>query len=132
MPIDVTRDSVGLKQALGELLEESYAFSRVRRTLDRSSDESRERQIARLPGRSLSPGYYKLAEYIFWLEERIKAGIRFDRLDAFEMEGLTMLLRARGDFEYNHPTCACGAHQDSRFELQCHACGIEFQKRSVA
>jgi hypothetical protein len=132
MTIDVARDYEGLSQALTEVLEEDFAFACVRRAFERSQGEDRMHVLNGLPPRTLSPGYYKLASYILWLEERIKAGARFERMAAWELDGLVALERARAKFEYDHPTCACGAHQQSRFESKCHACGLDFVKKGVA
>ena len=132
MTIDVARDMDGLQQALSEVIEEDFAFSRVRRVFDLSGDDDRDRLLRSLPPRTLSPGYYKYASYIVWLDERIKAGMQFRRLADCEMEGLVALTRARGKFDYDHPSCACGAHQENRFCTKCHSCGIEFRKRDAA
>ncbi len=128
MAIDVARDQAGVEMALRELCEEDFAFSRVRRNFEQSDGENRDHILSSLPNRLLSPGYYKWASYVRWLDERIKAGMHFARLTDAEMEGLVALARARGGFEYAHPTCACGAYQETRFATKCHACGLEFHR----
>jgi hypothetical protein len=132
MTIDVTRDMEGLQTALGEVLEQDFAFSRVRRVFDHSEGMDREHVLRSLPERTLSPGYYKWAEYIVWLEERLNAGMPVQRMDNCEVEGLVALERARKRWGYDHPTCACGAHQESRFSQKCHSCGLEFRKQGAA
>ena len=132
MAIDVTRDVEGMVQALGELLEEEFAFQRVRRVLDQAADDDRDHAMRSLPARALSPGYYRWAAYLLWLETRLDAGIRFDRLDVAEMDGLVALKRARNEWNSKHPACACGARQEGRFSQRCHECGIEFRRREVA
>ena len=129
MAIDVTRDLEGLLQALGEVLEQDFAFARVRRSFEQSGDEDRDHVLQSLPPRTLSPGFYKWAEYIVWLDERLKAGMIVTRMASSEVEGLVTLDRARRKWEYDHPACACGAHQESRFSQKCHSCGLEFRKQ---
>lgn len=131
MSIDVTRDSEGLLQALGELLEEEFAFSRVRHQFEEAGDYDREHILEGLPPRTLSPGYYRWGAYVIWLDARI-ASLAFTRLDMREVDGLVALQRARAEWESKHPKCACGAHQDSRFASCCHACGLEFRQKGAA
>lgn len=129
--IDVARDHENVVQALVEILEEEFAFSRVRRVLDNSEEGDRGRIVESLPPRTLSPGYYRWASYLFWLEARRGAGIEFEQIDGREMDGLVAVKRARAQWEAQHPACPCGARQDTRFETKCRACGLEFAKRSV-
>jgi len=127
--IDVTRDQEGLIQAVQELLEEEFAFSRVRRIFDAAEGEEREHALRSLPPRLLSPGYYRWAAYLLWLEQRTEF---LSRLDAAEMEGLVAVKRARGQWESQHPACPCGARQESRFQSHCMSCGLTFHKREAA
>jgi hypothetical protein len=132
MAIDVTRDLEGLGQALDEVLNQDFAFSRVRRSFEESEGADRDHVLASLPPRTLSPGYYRWADYIVWLAERLKDGITVRYMDMCEVEGLVALDRARLRFDCDHPTCACGAHQESRFSQKCHSCGLEFRKHGAA
>jgi len=82
-----------------------------------------------LPERKLSPGFYRLGEYLLWLEQNIRATVPFESMAAFEAQGLCVLSRARNDFESNHPPCGrCGELQDGRFALMCWSCGLEFKR----
>lgn len=129
---DVTRDQDGLAIALGELLEESFARSRVGGQY--ADAYTRDRIAASLPQRTLSPGYYRMAEHFFWLERRVKAHALaasnlVTQFFAFEMEGLVLADAAHDEFSSKHPKCSgCGAHQDSRFASECHACRASFRR----
>lgn len=130
--IDVTRDAEGLRQALSELLEESFARARVTRSLDDSSEECAERIYRSLPPLTLSPGYYKRAQYLLMLEKLKEAGLLSSGFTLSESEGLIALAEARSAFERNHPPCGvCSAFQDSQFETSCRKCGTQFMKRSA-
>lgn len=130
MVIDVTRDREGLEQAILGLLEEGFAFSRVRSSLCDAAEDTFDRLMNSIPPRTLSPGYYKLGEYLLWLESILRASVSPKDFASFEAEGLVLISRARRTFESNHPACgACGAHQDSAFATQCHNCGVEFGKK---
>lgn len=129
---DVARDAEGLKQAIEGLLEEGFAYSRIALPLESSDDEGRDRLLRTLPERNLSEGYYKLGQYLLWLEQHLRsASIDLDKGEALEVDGLCVLSAARREFEHKHPPCGgCGALQDTRFVGSCHACGIEFRKRA--
>lgn len=130
--IDIARDCEGIEQAIGHLLEEGFAFARVRSSIDSAEEDNQDRMIGSLPVRELSPGYYKLGEYLLWLDDVIqtKAAVVGVGMKAFEVEGLRALRVARNEFERRHPQCSsCGARQDSQFAPQCYECGVEFRKR---
>jgi hypothetical protein len=132
MSIDVTRDAEGLRQAITELLEQGFAQGRVARSLDDSDDDGRERIFGSLPPLTLSPGYYKRAEYLLWLEKCKKSGLASGDFSLAEADGLMAVAEARAEFERNHPPCGvCGALQDSPFAPSCHKCGTEFARRSA-
>lgn len=129
MSIDVTRDLEGIQQAIADLLEEAFVWSRVAPSMDGAAEGTRERMMGTLPPRKLSPGYYRIAQYLLWLEERIRVCVPVSWLPAADADGLCVLARARAQFENNHPTCSvCGAPQDSRFATSCHQCGAEFKR----
>jgi hypothetical protein len=127
--LDTTRDFEGVAMAMDELLEEEFVRGRVAPSLSHC-DEDTERRIAdTLPPRTLSPGYYKLAQYCFWLRDRLTAGTVSRRCLAFEAEGIAVAERVKSEFLVRHPKCsACGALQDSRFSQSCHACHAKFTK----
>lgn len=132
MEVDVTRDAAGLVKAVSELLERGYAASRISRSLDSSDESCGERMFGSLPQLTLSPGYYKRAEYLLWLEKCRKNGLSESALSLAEAEGLMAVAQARGEFERNHPPCGvCGALQETTFATSCCKCGIEFMKRSA-
>jgi hypothetical protein len=132
MTIDVMSDAEGLRQALSELLEQGFARSRVTRSLDDSDENGRERIFGSLPALTLSPGYYKQAESLLWLEKAKKTGLTGEPFTMAEADGLVAVAEARAEFERNHPPCGiCGALQDSAFSTSCHKCGTEFMRRSA-
>jgi hypothetical protein len=133
MAIDITRDGEGLRQALSELLEHSFASSRVARSLLDADEGSQERMFGSLPQLTLSPGYYKRAEFLLWLEKQKEIGVVAAPWAHSEAVGLMAVKEARSIFERNHPPCGiCSALQDSPFALSCCACGTEFQLRRTA
>ena len=125
--IDPTRDLTNLQTAIEGLLEEEFAFSRVRRSLERAEEGDREHIFESLPERVLSPAYYMWAEYLVWLEARMEIA-RWEKLQVCEAEGLMTMGRARSRFEHNHPECACGARLESRFVPSCPSCGLELRR----
>jgi hypothetical protein len=132
MSIDVTRDADGLRQALGEMLERGFAQSRVSRSLDDSDESGGERIFGSLPPLTLSPGYYKRAEYLLWLEKCKNGGLleEMGGLTMAEADGLLAVADARAEFERNHPPCGvCGALQESPFATSCCKCNTQFARR---
>ena len=130
MAIDITRDAEGLRMALSELLEESFARARVTRSLDSSDEGSTDRIYRSLPPLTLSPGYYRRAQYLLLLEKLKESGLIGVAFSLSESEGLIALAEARAAFERNHPPCGvCSAYQDSPFETSCYKCGTQFMKR---
>ena len=132
MPIDITRDAKGLLQALTELLEQGFARARVTRSLDDSTEDGADRIFQSLPPLTLSPGYYKRAEYLLMLEKMKAAGLLTAEFTLGESDGLIAVAEARTNFERNHPPCGiCSAFQDSPFATSCNKCGTEFMRRSA-
>lgn len=129
---DPGRDREGLKQALIQLMEESWAFRRVESRLDSASDATREKLLLDLPERALSPAYYLLGDYLIWLASCLEAvGASLPDATAFEANGLAILGGARNKFESDHPPCwSCGERQESKLDLQCWNCGAEFKRKS--
>jgi hypothetical protein len=118
-----------LQQALLDLFEEGFCWQREAPR----GKEVDAAELARIEGtlapRLLSPGYYKLAEYLLWLEARLKVGVPIAAMTTVEADGLCAVARARNEWERGHPTCAkCGERQDTRFALMCWSCGCEFAK----
>lgn len=129
--IDVVRDVEGVRMALEEIFEEDYARSRIEREIEGADADTRRRMQARLPRRTLSPGYYAFAEHVLRLERLQKAGIQFraDSMPGYECDALLAVGRARTAFECRHPKCAsCGANQQNCFGVKCHACGANFER----
>jgi hypothetical protein len=132
MKVDTARDGEGLRQAIGELLERGFAESRVTRSLDDAEDGCAELMFGSLPPLTLSPGYYKRAEYLLWLDEQKKVGVLNSNWTLSEADGLAAVARARNEYERNHPPCGvCGKLQESPFATSCCGCGIDFLKRSA-
>jgi hypothetical protein len=133
MSIDVTRDQAGLRTAVREMLERSFAESRVRRSMFDAGDEGAERIYGSLPPLTLSPGYYRRAEFLLWLEKRKEQGLVAAPWLLAESDGLVAVAEARGEFERLHPSCGvCGALQESQFATSCCGCGTQFARRSAA
>ena len=132
MGIDVRYDAVGLSQALSELLEQGFAQARVTRSLDDSDDDGKDRICGSLPQLTLSPIYYKRAQYLLWLEKCKSTGLAQGDFTMDEADGLITVAEARSQFERNHPPCGvCSALQDSPFATSCHKCGAEFVRRNA-
>jgi hypothetical protein len=134
MAIDVWKDSEGVRMALEEIFEEDFARGRLRRELAQADDDTAARMESRLPKRTLACGYYRYADYLLQLDAEHRAGIPYSRgdLSAMEAEGLVALDRARGAFESHHPACsACGARQQNKFGVECHACGAKFHRKKA-
>ena len=132
MPIDATRDAEGLVKAVSELLERGYATAWISRSFDSSDESGSERMFGSLPQLTLSPGYYKRAEYLLWLEKCKSNGLAESEFTLAEAEGLMAVAQARATFERNHPPCGvCGALQETMFAMSCCKCGVEFMKRSA-
>jgi hypothetical protein len=132
MAIDVTRDMDGLRKALSEMLERGFAQSRMSRSLDDSDEGGRERMFGSLPPLTLSPGYYKRAEYLLWLEKCKDGGLldQMGGLTMAEADGLLAVAEARNEFERNHPPCGvCGARQETPFATSCCKYNTEFVRR---
>ncbi len=132
--IDVVRDSEGVRKAIEELLEEDLARSRLEAQLGsgrRVDPRTKERMLAQVPRRTLSPGYYRWAERMLALEAERKAGVPMDpRMPAYEAEGLLAAERARNAFNSEHPACGgCGTRQPNRFGVECAHCGAKFARK---
>lgn len=130
--IDVVRDTEGVRQALDELFEEDFVRARVDRESAGANAETKERMSWQIPKRTISPGYYAFAEYLFSIDNQRRAGLVFavSDLTAFEVQGLVALDRARGEFERRHPACGgCGIRQENRFSFECSGCGVKFRRK---
>lgn len=132
MRFDPARDTKGLAIAIREILEEDFARGEIERQAEQASAATRARLLAQIPPRTLSPGYYRFADHLLWIEGEHRAGIILAarELAAVEAIGLRTLIRARSDFEYAHPACGgCGVRQRHRFCVECSACGIKFRRK---
>ena len=132
MNFDPARDQKGIELALREIFERELARTQIDREAVGANPETRARMELQIPQRTLSPGYYRIADHLLRLEAERKAGIGFSagELAAFEAAGLVTLERARGDFGFDHPTCStCGARQRNRFGQECPACGAKFRRK---
>ncbi|QNI34537.1 hypothetical protein H7849_11940 [Alloacidobacterium dinghuense] len=130
--IDVARDAEGVRKALEEIFEEDFVRARIDRESAGATPETKERMQRQIPRRTLSPGYYRVAEYLLAIDAERRAGIVFSLRDlcCWEVDGLVALDRARGAYESRHPACsACGARQDTRFNRECSNCGVKFRTR---
>jgi hypothetical protein len=123
---DPRKDADGIEAAILELLEESYAHSRTARV---PSETTREHMMAGRPPRKLSPAYYRLADYLLWLDQVIKTGLRIRQATEDEVTGLCALSCARDKFERQHPPCyQCGLRQQSEYAVACWSCNAEFKR----
>ena len=123
-----------MRIALSEMLERGFAQSRISRSLDDSDEAAGERMFGSLPPFTLSPGYYKRAEYLLWLEKCKSTGLT-QQMVGFTMaeaDGLMAVAEARSQFERNHPPCGvCGALQETPFATSCCKCSTEFVRRAA-
>ena len=127
--IEVAQDVEGVREAVLQLLEESFfQQSAICALLDRTDDEDAARILAKGPQRDLSPGYYKWAGYLLVIEEMRDCGHRVEGLQAIELNGLIQVRRARHEFNVAHPTCSCGNRLESRWVEGCDGCGAKFRK----
>jgi hypothetical protein len=125
---DVMRDLEGVREASLALLEESFIRSLVSSSYATGTDEAQARMESAVPPREMSPGYYRCADYLMWLEER--STVAHLELLAFESDGLVQLKYARNEFGFRHPSCGgCGTRQEQRFSTSCRGCGMKFQRR---
>lgn len=129
--VRVDQDAEGLRLAVRELFEESFAHESVRPVLELLGDNEheRERVMASLPERTLSPGYYDRSAYLLELGSAIEAGAHYTAatLARVDVLGLEAVRRAKSQFEYDHPSCsACGTRQENRFAAQCRSCRVKF------
>jgi hypothetical protein len=132
--IDVVRDSEGVREAIEAILEEDLHRARIQRESSGADPRTRDKMLAQLAPRTLSPGYFRFAEHLLRLDAERSAGIPFHPGDlaSFEAEGLVTLCRARSAFEYRHPACgACGARQKNRFGIECNNCGTKFRRKGM-
>jgi hypothetical protein len=124
---DVMRDQEGIRLACIELLEESFIRSLVSSSYATGTAESQARMESAVPPREMSPGYYRCADYMMWLEERCTVA-RLNLL-AFESDGLVQFKGARSEFGFRHPSCGgCGTRQEQHFFASCRGCGMKFQR----
>jgi hypothetical protein len=129
---DVARDMEGVRHALEEIFEEDFVRAHIDRESQGAAPETRLRMERQIPRRTLSPGYYRWAEHLLFLDSIRKAGILLGAgdLTANEVQGLVALDRARVQFGYKRPTCpGCGMHQENRFGIECRGCGFKFQRK---
>lgn len=129
--VRVDQDAEGLRLAVRELFEESFAQESVRPLLALlgDNDSERERVMSTMPERTLSPGYYDRSAYLLELGSAIEAGAQYTAtmLARVDVLGLQAVRRAKAQFEYDHPACsACGIRQESRFAAQCRGCRVKF------
>ena len=94
----------------------------MRRVFEQAEDADRDHALASLPGRTLTPGYYRWAEYLLWLEERLTIFTvpNFATLAYCEMSGLVKVSSAsaaRGKLA--QPACPCGSRMESRIVPVC-------------
>lgn len=131
--IQTARDAEGLKIALRELFEEAFCREAIGSMMQKADLDTRTRAEEDLPERSLSPGYYRRAEYLLDLASAIESGATYsaDVLTRDDVHGLQALRRAKHEFECDHPACSCGIRQHNRFVTECRSCHAKFVERSV-
>jgi len=133
-PINVWRDTEGLRMAVEEIFETDFVRSRIHREASGANPETLARMERQIPPRTLAWGYYRFAEYLLHLDAFLQAGIpiAYGNLAAVEVEGLLAVHRARAAFEGRHPACnACGLRQQNRFSRECPGCGAKFKVKKV-
>ena len=127
--IQVERDMEGLQEAIRALFEESFQLSAIGVAVRSADKETRQRALADMDQRKLSPGYYTRATYLLDLGSALEAGVSYgaDQLTRSDVLGLQALNRAKNEFYNDHPACsACGVRKDNRFASQCKGCHAQF------
>lgn len=125
LPVRVEHDAEGLQLAVRALFEESLAEHRLAPVLEKADDEQRDRILAELPMREISPGYYKRAAYLVDLANILTLGIPMDAsvFTQADVTGIAAVRRAKNEFEREHPACpSCGERQDNAFMRECFNC----------
>jgi hypothetical protein len=129
--IQVEKDTEGLQEALSALFEESFIFGLNESVMRNASTSVRVRLADEMPPRTLSPGYYRRAQYLLNLERSIEIGCTYDAhsLTRDDVAGLEALHLARNNFEREHFPCGrCGARQHNRFITTCRSCDAKFTR----
>jgi hypothetical protein len=127
--IHVERDLEGVQEAIVALFEESFQRSSIKDAMTHADADTRERMLAELTERQLSPGYYTRASYLLDLGSAIESGVPYSAMELTrdDVRGLAAVARARNAFYQEHPSCsACGERQDNRFAPACRKCGAKF------
>jgi hypothetical protein len=134
MPIQVESDYENVRVAVGELLEEFYRAD-VGASFEEAvahaanADALRDAAVSR----SLSPGYYEWAQYLFYLDRFRVAGVQFTFRDLAEEDllGMAIVNEERRKFSQSHPPCpACGTlNEAARFS--CRNCGKNFLEKGA-
>jgi hypothetical protein len=117
-----------LELAIDEFLEEGYAYQLNRREIEETPDELRAEAIREmLPRRSQTEGYFSWLRYLVWLDGVRELAPEM-QYTAVEIEGLSVLRRARNRFQRSHPPCwGCGMPNDV-YQFSCHHCGKEIKR----
>jgi ribosomal protein L40E len=124
--IDGRRDFKGLRLAAAEMYIEWYLERDREHDMRDIPPERVAEALASYPSRKLSPGYYRWAEYLFWLRNVCSLdGCRLELL-ADEAEGLLVLAEAEREFRRTHAPCfKCGDFNDTGASY-CRRCGVKF------
>ncbi|ABF42420.1 hypothetical protein Acid345_3419 [Candidatus Koribacter versatilis Ellin345] len=125
MMIVVSRDYDGLRIAALELMNEEFQGEdrdRLARRAKAGAANSEAMLAEAAPARSLADGYYVRADYLFWLDDVLRA-TTIAQMSAAEVHGLNAVRRARDQFRMEHPNCPhCGA-MNERIKIICRKCG---------
>ncbi|HWR17117.1 MAG TPA: hypothetical protein VN577_19970 [Terriglobales bacterium] len=129
--IEVAKDYEGLSIAARELLEEELHApddDRTRKSAEQAAN--REAVLRSLKERrTLSPGYYVRARYLFDLDRKMTV-IQFGLSDVTpsEINGVLAIRQAKNKFLSDHPECPyCGALQMYSNVPQCRRCRKKFR-----
>jgi len=131
--IQVARDTEGLRMAALGLLEEAYQRECIKSAVQRADAETRARALDDMDPRTLSPGYYGQAAYLFDLATMFELGISYGPADLTREDviGLVAIRSAKAEFEREHPSCPrCGVRQDNCFTAQCRGCHMKLRRDS--
>jgi len=122
--IPVEHDYARLRCAAGELLEESLAAMRAADLKSRAARGANIEELLRRfrVERTLGPGYYARAAYLFELDQVLGEALSLE-LRATQLRGVLAIRAAREGFERRHPSCPhCARPLDSAGAIQCWSC----------
>jgi hypothetical protein len=132
--IQVESDYEHLRVAFAELLEEFYRAdvgSNFEEAVANAANADALREAA--VSRSLSPGYYCWAQYLFYLDRFRVAGVQFTFHDLAEEDllGLAIVTEERRKFYESHPACPVCRTLNESSSFSCRDCGRNLMEQGA-